>query len=166
VAEQQKPVEPATVTESNASVTGSALAGSTVTGSTVAGSVVTWPTATLQRRFGALMIDWLLCLLVARFLGPFPNNWAPFVLIVEYAFFIGLFGQTPGMRLAKIACVSVGDGRPIGIPRAFIRGVLLALLVPALVMDRQRRGWHDRAAGSVVITTKPSAAADSSDRSA
>jgi uncharacterized RDD family membrane protein YckC len=104
------------------------------------------------------MIDWLLCLLVARLLGPFPNNWAPIVLIVEYAFFIGLFGQTPGMRLAKIACVSIVDGRPIGIPRALLRGVLLALLVPALIMDRQRRGWHDRAAGSIVVATKPSAA--------
>jgi uncharacterized RDD family membrane protein YckC len=120
------------------------------------------PVASLQRRFGALMIDWLLCLLIAGFMGPFPNNWAPFVLIVEYAFFIGLFGQTPGMRLMKIACVSVADGRPIGIPRAFLRGVLLAVVVPALVMDRQRRGWHDRAAGSVMIMTQQPAAADRS----
>ncbi|MGC9667215.1 RDD family protein [Planosporangium sp. 12N6] len=119
-----------------------------------------WPVASLQRRFGALMIDWLLCLLVAGFLGRFPNNWAVFVLVVEYAFFLGLFGQTPGMRLTGIACVSAADGRPIGIPRAFLRGVLLALLVPALIMDRYRRGWHDRAAGSVVVATKPAAAAD------
>jgi hypothetical protein len=33
--------------------------------------------------------------------------------------------------------------------------VLLAVLVPALIMDRQRRGWHDRAAGSIVITAQP-----------
>jgi uncharacterized RDD family membrane protein YckC len=140
VTEQQKPAEPA-VTESNAAMPGSV--------------VESRPVASLQRRFGALMIDWLLCLLVAGFLGRFPNNWAPFVLIVEYAFFIGLFGQTPGMRLTRIACVSVADGRPIGIPRAFVRGVLLAVLVPALIMDRQRRGWHDRAAGSIVITAQP-----------
>jgi hypothetical protein len=25
-------------------------------------------------------------------------------------------------------------------------------------MDRQRRGWHDRAAGSIVIATRPEAA--------
>jgi uncharacterized RDD family membrane protein YckC len=144
VAEQQKPVEPAAVTDSSAPVSGSLAAA--------------LPVASLRRRFGALMVDWLLCLLIAGFMGPFPNNnWAPFVLIVEYAFFIGLFGQTPGMRLVKIACVSVADGRPIGIPRAFVRGVLLAVVVPALIMDRQRRGWHDRAAGSIVITTRPAA---------
>jgi uncharacterized RDD family membrane protein YckC len=122
--------------------------------------VAPWPVASLQRRFGALMIDWLLCLLIAGFLGPLPNNWAPFVLIVEYAFFIGVFGQTPGMRLTGVACVSAAQGRPIGIPRALLRGVLLAVLVPALIMDRYRRGWHDRAAGSVVVATKRSAAAD------
>jgi uncharacterized RDD family membrane protein YckC len=147
VAEQQKPAEPTTVTDGGASLPG---------------SVASWPIASLQRRFGALMIDWLLCLLITGFMGRFTSNWAPFVLIVEYAFFIGLFGQTPGMRLVRIACVSVSDGRPIGVWRAFVRGVLLAVLVPALVMDQQRRGWHDRAAGSVVITTQPSAAADRS----
>jgi uncharacterized RDD family membrane protein YckC len=114
-----------------------------------------WPIPSLLRRFGALMVDWLLCLLVAGLLGRFPNNWAPLVLIIEYTFFVGLFGQTPGMRLTKIACVSTGDGRPIGIPRAFLRGVLLALLVPALLMDGYRRGWHDKAAGSIVIDTRP-----------
>jgi uncharacterized RDD family membrane protein YckC len=116
-----------------------------------------WPIPSLLRRFGALMVDWLLCLLVAGFLGRFPNNWAPIVLIFEYAFFVGVFAQTPGMRLVKIACVSVVDQRPIGIPRAFLRGVLLALLVPALIMDRYRRGWHDRAAGSIVIDVRPPA---------
>jgi uncharacterized RDD family membrane protein YckC len=123
----------------------------------VPGEVASWPVASLQRRFGALLVDWLLCLLVAGFLGRFPNNWAPFVLVVEYAFFVGLFGQTPGMRLTRIACVSVVDGRPVGIPRAFLRGLLLALFVPALIMDGQRRGWHDKAAGTIVIDTRPPA---------
>jgi uncharacterized RDD family membrane protein YckC len=121
----------------------------------VPGEVTSWPVPSLLRRFGALMIDWLLCLLVAGFLGRFPNNWAPFVLIVEYTFFVGLFAQTPGMRVTRIACVSVVDARPVGIPRAMLRGFLLALFVPALVMDRQRRGWHDRAAGTIVIDTRP-----------
>ena len=108
----------------------------------------------MQRRFGALLVDWLLCLLIAGFLDRFPNNWAPLVLVVEYAFFLGLFGQTPGMRLTRIACVSIVDGRPVGIPRAFLRGLLLALFVPALIMDGQRRGLHDRAAGTIVIDTR------------
>ncbi|MDT5038480.1 MAG: hypothetical protein QOE03_3665 [Micromonosporaceae bacterium] len=123
----------------------------------VAGAPVESPVPTLLRRFGALLVDWLLCVLIAGLVAPLPNNWAPFVLIVEYGFFVGLFRQTPGMRVTRIACVSYPDGGTIGIPRALLRGVLLALLVPALIMNRQRRGWHDRAAGSIVIDTRPPA---------
>jgi uncharacterized RDD family membrane protein YckC len=101
---------------------------------------------TLARRFGALLLDWILCLLVSGiFARPMVDGWAPVVvLIAEYAFFIGLFGQTPGMRLARFTCLGAETGRPVGIPRAFLRGLLLALVVPALL------GWHDRAAGTAL----------------
>jgi len=117
-----------------------------------------WPVASLKRRFGALMLDWLLCLLVAGLWERPPQYWPPVILIVEYGFFLGLFSQTPGMRLAKIACVSTADGRPIGVLRALLRGALLAVLVPALIMDRQQRGLHDRIVGSVMVATAPAAA--------
>jgi uncharacterized RDD family membrane protein YckC len=101
---------------------------------------------TLARRFGALLIDWILCVLVSStFARPMVDGWAPVVvLIAEYAFFIGLFGQTPGMRLARFTCLDAQTERPVGIPRAFLRGVLLALVIPALL------GWHDRLAGTAL----------------
>jgi uncharacterized RDD family membrane protein YckC len=107
----------------------------------------------LAKRFGALVIDWVLCLLVSNFFGdPLRDGWPPVVvLIVEYAFFIGLFAQTPGMAITRLRCVSFADGGRIGIPRAFVRGVLLCLVVPALIMDGHRRGLHDKAAGSIVV---------------
>ncbi|MFG3420483.1 RDD family protein [Micromonospora sp. NPDC049460] len=106
----------------------------------------------LGRRFGALVIDWVLCLLAARgFADPVRDGWAPvLVLILEYGFFLGLFAQTPGMFITKIRCVAWADGGRIGLVRALLRGVLLALVVPALLMDNHRRGLHDRLAGSVV----------------
>jgi uncharacterized RDD family membrane protein YckC len=112
--------------------------------------------APLVRRFGALLIDWILCLLVSGlFARPLTQGWAPWlVLILEYTFFLGLFAQTPGMFLAKLRCGSVVDGQPVGIPRAFIRGLLLGLVIPALIMDADRRGLHDRAAGTIV-TIRP-----------
>jgi len=113
--------------------------------------------ATLGRRFLALLADWILCLLVAyllsRLTGVDQRIWSLAVLVVEYAFFIGLFAQTPGMRLTRIACVSVPDGHPIGIGRAALRGVLLALAVPAVIMDKDGRGLHDKAARSIVVHT-------------
>ncbi|MEV0807203.1 RDD family protein [Micromonospora sp. NPDC050200] len=106
----------------------------------------------LGRRFGALVIDWVLCLLVARgFADPARDGWAPpLVLILEYGFFLGLFAQTPGMFITRIRCLDWADGGRIGPARALLRGLLLALVVPALIMDGHRRGLHDRLTGSVV----------------
>ncbi|WBB79911.1 RDD family protein [Micromonospora sp. WMMD882] len=106
----------------------------------------------LGRRFGALVVDWVLCLLVSNFFAdPVRDGWAPvLVLIVEYGFFIGLFAQTPGMYVTRIRCLAWADGGRIGVPRALLRGLLLALVAPALIMDERRRGIHDRLVGSVV----------------
>ncbi|MFB9853111.1 RDD family protein [Micromonospora andamanensis] len=108
--------------------------------------------ADLGRRFGALVIDWILCLLASGlFASPARDAWAPvLVLILLYGVFLGLFAQTPGMYLTRIRCVDWTDGGRIGLLRALLRGVLLALVVPALLMDQHRRGLHDRLTGSVV----------------
>lgn len=112
--------------------------------------------ASIGRRFAGLLVDWILCLLVGSLFGPLTGSvWPLVVLVAEYTFFLGLFGQTPGMFVVKVRCVAVDSvadgGRPIGLPRAALRAVLLALVIPPLIMDADRRGLHDRAAGSVVL---------------
>jgi uncharacterized RDD family membrane protein YckC len=121
------------------------------------GQARNWEPASLLRRFGALLIDWISCLLVTgTFTSPVASSWVPVAILVgEYAFFVGLVGQTPGMWLARIRCVSVDDQHPVGIPRGLLRGVLLALVVPALIMDSDRRGIHDRLANTAVMTLRP-----------
>ena len=108
---------------------------------------------TLARRFVALLIDWILCLVIGLAFGDVArSSWIPLViLVVEYGFFIGLFAQTPGMWVRRLRCVSVTTGGRIGVARATLRGALLCLVIPALIMDGDRRGLHDRATGSVVI---------------
>lgn len=110
--------------------------------------------ANFGRRFGALLIDWALCLVAGSFYAdPRGVAWPPvLVLIILNTIGIGLFGQTPGMLLAGIQCISIRDGGAIGLGKALLRAFLLALLIPAVIMDTSRRGWHDRAAGSVMIT--------------
>jgi uncharacterized RDD family membrane protein YckC len=118
--------------------------------------------ATYGRRFGALMIDWILCLLLANLVTWLAGSAIPHrlgnavvpsvVLVLEYAIFVGIFAQTPGMRFARIRCASVTDGGRLGIPRALLRGVLLALFVPALIITGPGgRGLHDKAAGSIMV---------------
>lgn len=113
-------------------------------------------TASLARRLGALLIDWLLCVGVSLFFVPMTKTGAiPVgILILEYTFFIGLFAQTPGMRVLGMQCVSFTTGRRIGVLRAFARGVLLALVLPPLLMDDSQRGLHDRLVGSVVLDSR------------
>ncbi|AGL15362.1 RDD family protein [Actinoplanes sp. N902-109] len=105
------------------------------------------------RRLAALLIDWALCMVLASvYADPRVTPWPPVLLLVLVnTVFIGLFGQTPGMWLARLRCISYEDGGAIGLGRALLRGVLLGLFIPALIMDAQQRGLHDRAAGSIVV---------------
>jgi uncharacterized RDD family membrane protein YckC len=111
----------------------------------------------IGRRFGALLIDWVLSVMVATlFSDPLRDGWPPVVvLIVLYGVCLGFVTQTPGMWVSRVRCVSYPSGGRIGVPRALLRGVLLCLVVPPLVMDELRRGWHDRLAGSIVVSTAP-----------
>ncbi|MEV4137434.1 RDD family protein [Dactylosporangium sp. NPDC049742] len=115
--------------------------------------------ASLSRRFCAILVDWLLCLVISRaFADPVEAPWlAPGLLLVVYGLFVGFFAQTLGMRLLRIRCVSMTTGGPIGVPKAILRGALLLLFVPALIMDKDGRGLHDKAAGSWVVNTQPAA---------
>jgi uncharacterized RDD family membrane protein YckC len=110
--------------------------------------------ASFGRRLGAVLVDWLICTAVAGLLVDdlVANPWPQLgIFVLAHAFFVGLFGQTVGMALFRIRCVSITDGGAVGIPRATLRAVLLALLIPAMISDADGRGLHDRAAGSVVV---------------
>jgi uncharacterized RDD family membrane protein YckC len=109
--------------------------------------------ATLGRRFGALLVDWLISVLACTpFVDPRGSGWPPVAaLILINTVGIGLFARTPGMAITGLRCISFTHGGPIGAPRALLRGFLLALLIPAAVMDDLRRGLHDKAADSIVV---------------
>ena len=81
---------------------------------------------------------------------------------------IALQGETIGKILTKTRVVSIGNGRVPGWKRANIRwiilylpllaipiiGILIFLLTAASpLFDPQRRGWHDKAAGTIVVPT-------------
>jgi uncharacterized RDD family membrane protein YckC len=121
------------------------------------GSVAGW-----SRRLGALVIDWVICSLIAIafFYHPQaghaanvlaqPRLWTPAVFGAEDFLLTGLTGVTIGKRLCGLRVIRL-DGRPVGLPRAFVRTLLLMLVVPAMIMDRDLRGLQDKAAGTVVV---------------
>lgn len=65
-------------------------------------------------------------------------------------------GRTAGKRAMRIAVVDRDTGLPLGVGRALWRSVLAG--VPGLVLtnlgDPERRGWHERAAGSLTVAER------------
>ena len=110
--------------------------------------------ATFGRRLIAFFVDAVVSGLVAGlWTAPEPPGpWSFVPLTVLYAVAVPLTGQTLGMRLLGMRVVQMGRGRP-DVPRSVLRYLLLCLLVPAVISDRDGRGLHDKAAQTVVVRT-------------
>jgi uncharacterized RDD family membrane protein YckC len=72
------------------------------------------------------------------------------VFAVMQIIFLALVSGSIGHLLLGICVVPLKSGW-IGVWRPIVRTILLALLVPALFADRDRRGLHDRLAGTVLV---------------
>lgn len=81
-----------------------------------------------------------------------PNNpWLVLTVFVLMHFaLLWLFGTTLGKRVFRIQVVQVG-GATIKLYQAAIRAVLLGVVIPVIVIDRDSRGLHDKLAGTVEI---------------
>jgi uncharacterized RDD family membrane protein YckC len=64
------------------------------------------------------------------------------------------FGTTPGMVLFGLRVVRLNGQSMVGVWRAAIRAVLVALIVPAVIWDADHRGLQDKAADTMVLTTR------------
>ncbi|MCV7112890.1 RDD family protein [Mycolicibacterium setense] len=114
--------------------------------------------ARMGRRLGALCIDWLVAYGLAGLamaLGlvtlPLLSTAVLVIWMVLGTVAVRLFSFTPG-QLAVGLVVVPADGRDrIGIVRAFLRVVLIALVIPPLVSDTDLRGLHDRLTFTAVV---------------
>jgi uncharacterized RDD family membrane protein YckC len=107
------------------------------------------------RRFGALVVDWALCLLIAYGLithgyDQATGNWALLVFFLLHVLTVGTIGFTPGKRLFGLRVAALDTGRPNPL-RAVLRSALLCIAIPALIWDRDGRGLHDRLARTVEV---------------
>jgi uncharacterized RDD family membrane protein YckC len=146
---------------------------------------LSYPAAELDRRFYAFTIDRLLAWAVYagagyaayRFLIEPGDTWAGIGVIVgvvllvglAFAVVLGVAGVSPGKALVGLRVVRHVDGRPIGVPAAVLRTLVLgvaalptfglgvATLAWTAVMDAggRRRGAHDRLSGGVVVDVRP-----------
>jgi uncharacterized RDD family membrane protein YckC len=114
-------------------------------------------TPTLLRRFGALLVDWVLCQLIVVLVlrvDPTAGGTASLLPVGVFALYTVAFlaltgGATLGHRLFGLQVWQVRPG-------AFwlqvvIRTLLLCLVVPAVLTSRDGRGFHDVAAGTRIV---------------
>ena len=104
-------------------------------------------------RVGAFLIDAIGSALVAGlFTAPhLPGNWSLLAFGAVTVVTLVLFGQTPGMRMLGLRLAHPKAGGRLAPWRAVVRTALLIVLVPALIVDADGRGLHDRLTDTAVV---------------
>ena len=122
--------------------------------------------APMGRRLVALIIDWLLCYLIASSIvghNVFTVTDAHYqdaqllallLFVVEVYLLTSISGLTVGKRLLGIRAIRTDGSRP-GFSWAALRTLLLLCVIPACLSDRDLRGLHDRAADTIVVRMLP-----------
>jgi uncharacterized RDD family membrane protein YckC len=117
------------------------------------GSVAGW-----GRRLLAVTIDWFGSLMVAGvflgtdlWAGTGATQWAPLlVFAIERWLLTSLSGGSAGQLVTRVRVVRTGGSR-LDPGRALVRTVLLCLVIPPVVYNRDQRGLHDLAVDSVTV---------------
>jgi uncharacterized RDD family membrane protein YckC len=118
--------------------------------------------APMGRRLIALVIDWLLCYVIASSIVGHnvfavtdaryqdANMLALLIFAVEVYLLTSISGLTVGKRLLGIRTIRTDGGVP-GFKWAAVRTALLLCVIPACLSDRDLRGLHDRASDTIVV---------------
>ena len=115
----------------------------------------TLPRAAFWERMGAAFLDVILVGILAGLVdGP------PLGFLVSLAYFAGMWawkGTTVGGVILKLKVVRL-DGQPLTFPVALVRGLAAAFSVVVMFLgflwiawDKDKQGWHDKIAGTVVV---------------
>jgi uncharacterized RDD family membrane protein YckC len=112
-------------------------------------------------RLGAFIVDALASSLVAALFvqsgggkgvsGHLPGSWSLIPLAIDYVVGVLVAGRTLGMYLFGLRIVRVDRTAAVTPVQAVSRTVLLFLLVPALIWDKDGRGLHDRLSNTAVV---------------
>lgn len=102
------------------------------------------------RRIGALAIDWGLSVLVSVAFFRYDAFATLGIFALTQIVFLMFVSGSVGHIIFRMRVVPVAGGW-IGAWRPILRTVLLCLVIPALIWDRDQRGLHDKAAGTVLV---------------
>lgn len=106
--------------------------------------------ARLGRRIGAIVVDWGLSVLVSIAFFSYDALATLAVFALTQLVFVTLASGSIGHLVFRMRLVPLSGGW-IGAWRPLVRTLLLCLVIPAVVWDRDQRGLHDKAAGTVLV---------------
>ena len=107
------------------------------------------------RRLVGILIDWGIAYLLSwAFFRVDEIGTDPFITLgifaaLQYVFLIVVNGSL-GHLIVRLRVVPIAGGY-LGLWRPLVRTLLLCLAIPALIWDRDQRGLHDKAAGTVLV---------------
>ena len=102
------------------------------------------------RRIAALAIDWACAVVISIAFFSYDALATTVVFSIVQILFLPTLGGSPGHRLLGLRLQLVGGGW-VGLWRPIVRTVLLCLVIPAVIWDADQRGFHDKAAGTVLL---------------
>lgn len=102
------------------------------------------------RRILAICIDWGLSLLISNafFGGDATATLAIFA--IEQMVLVGTLGYGVGHRIMGIQVTTLDGARP-GLLAGVVRAVLVCLVIPAVIVDADHRGLHDKAMKTILV---------------
>ncbi|WP_149362091.1 RDD family protein [Lolliginicoccus suaedae] len=115
------------------------------------GSTPTW-----LRRSGAFFADIIMAALVAGLftLPDPPGQWSLLLWFAVAILAVFLFSFTPGQAMFGLRVQRAHSPAAVGLGRAIVRSILVFMLIPAAIWDRDGRGLHDRVTDTVVVRTR------------
>jgi uncharacterized RDD family membrane protein YckC len=117
--------------------------------------------ASAGARVGAWLVDALASALAAALFTyhggrgdlahRLPGYWSLIPFALDYVLGMLFAGRTLGMYLFGLRIIRIDRDAAVNPWRAVLRTVLLMLLVPAVVFDKDGRGLHDRYTDTAVV---------------
>jgi uncharacterized RDD family membrane protein YckC len=106
--------------------------------------------ARFSRRVGAIIVDWGLSSLISWAFFQYDAFATLGIFVLSQYLFVLTLGSSVGHRAFGLRVVSL-TAQGLGAWRPAVRALLIAVVIPAVIWDRDERGMHDRVINTALV---------------
>ena len=99
---------------------------------------------------GAIIVDWGLSSLISWAFFQYDAFATLGIFVLSQYLFVLTLGSSVGHRAFGLRVVSL-TGQGLGAWRPAVRALLIAVVIPAVIWDRDERGMHDRVINTALV---------------